>query len=184
MIVVRSGVAVRIAQHWIARIDIQRVDCVAISEGAYEFGHGGVICEREVHVAYAAHLPFQEYRRFVGLACAHGCGVELSVAIVALLAIDVPAELWHNHKRLHGSDGRLQRQLVGPCMHEGAHGVVRVERCRRAVHDVLLVVVGEEVACGVSAGVFHVVCDVDIHLLAEPMLKRGAELGGQLFVVA
>ena len=151
MIVVRSGVAVRIAQQRVARRYSERVDGIAVAESTDEVGHCGGVCKREVHIAHTAHLPLQEYRRLVGLTCTHGCSVERSVAVVGILTIDIPAELRHNHQGLHRCDGRLQRQLVGPLVHKIAQSICRIKRCRCAVYYVLLVVVGEEIACSACA---------------------------------
>ena len=151
VVVVRSGMTVRVAQQRVAHVYMQRVDGVAVAERAHEVGHGGVVCEGDVHVAHAAHLPLQEDRRLVRVACAHGCGVERSVVIVDLLATVVPFEHRHNHQRLHRRDGRFHGQLVRPFVRQSARCVRRVSRCRRAVSYVQLVGVAEEVACDACA---------------------------------
>ena len=107
VVVVRSGMTVRVAQQRIAHVYMQRVDGVAVAERAHEVGHGGVVYERDVHVAHTAHLSLQEDRRLVRVACAHGCGVQRSVVVVGLLATVVPFEHRHNHQCLHRCDGRL-----------------------------------------------------------------------------
>ena len=109
------------------------------------------------------------------MACAHGCGVERSVEVVGLFAIDVPSELRHDHQRLHRRDGRFHCQFVLPFVREVAHGVRWVGRGRSAVGHVPLVGVAEEVADDACALIAHVVVYVEIYFLAEPVLQRSAE---------